>query len=111
MLTTGTMLLVWLGEQITERGIGNGVSLVITIGIIAEAPGAGQGLYYMLFPPDAATPDCTSFRGSGLILLLVAVVACVVSVTQAQRKIPVQYAQRAVGRRSMPGKLPTCRCG
>jgi preprotein translocase subunit SecY len=104
ILTTGTMLLVWLGEQITERGIGNGVSLVITIGIIAEAPGAVQGLYYMFFPPDAGTPRMHIFSGIGLILLLIAVVACVVSVTQAQRKIPVQYAQRAVGRRVYAGQ-------
>ena len=52
MLTTGTMLLMWLGEQITERGIGNGVSLVITIGISADIPGAGQGLMDMMFPPE-----------------------------------------------------------
>jgi preprotein translocase subunit SecY len=105
ILTTGTMLLVWLGEQITERGIGNGVSLVITIGIIAEAPAAVRGLYLMFFPPgDATTQGIHFFQGIGLILLLIAVVACVVSVTQAQRKIPVQYAQRAVGRRVYAGQ-------
>jgi preprotein translocase subunit SecY len=103
ILTTGTMLLVWLGEQITERGIGNGVSLVITIGIIAEAPGAVDGLRLMFFPPDG-TPGMHAFQGVGLVLLLVAVVACVVAVTQAQRKIPVQYAQRAVGRRVYAGQ-------
>jgi preprotein translocase subunit SecY len=105
ILATGTMLLVWLGEQITERGIGNGVSLVITIGIIAELPGAVQGLYLMFFPPaDAPGRGIHIFEAFGLVLLLVAVVACVISVTQAQRKIPVQYAQRAVGRRVYAGQ-------
>ncbi|MCL4178457.1 MAG: preprotein translocase subunit SecY [Verrucomicrobia bacterium] len=104
MLTTGTMLLMWLGEQITERGIGNGVSLVITIGIIADIPGAGQGVYYMMFPPEGGGAGLHIFQLAGLILLLVAVVAGVISVTQAQRKIPVQYAQRAVGRRVYAGQ-------
>jgi preprotein translocase subunit SecY len=104
MLTTGTMLLMWLGEQITERGIGNGVSLVITIGIIADVPGAAQGVYYMMFPPEGGGAGLHIFQLAGLVLLLVAVVAGVVSVTQAQRKIPVQYAQRAVGRRVYAGQ-------
>src|SRR3954453_19320873 len=51
ILTTGTMLLMWLGEQITERGIGNGISLVITIGIVADLPMAAQGFFEMFFPP------------------------------------------------------------
>jgi preprotein translocase subunit SecY len=104
VLTTGTMLLMWLGEQITERGIGNGVSLVITIGIIADIPGAGQGIYYMMFPPEGGGAGLHIFQLAGLLMLLVAVVAGVISVTQAQRKIPVQYAQRAVGRRVYAGQ-------
>jgi preprotein translocase subunit SecY len=68
MLTTGTMLLMWLGEQITERGIGNGVSLVITIGIIADIPGAGQGLYYMMFPPEGGGAGLHIFQLAGLLL-------------------------------------------
>src|SRR5213083_2717064 len=54
VLTTGTLLLMWLGEQISERGIGNGVSLVITIGIVADLPGAAQAVYYMFNPPAGA---------------------------------------------------------
>jgi len=109
LLTASTMLLVWLGEQITERGIGNGVSLVITIGILARLPATANGLYYMFFPPVTAANAATApggknvFHALALILLLVAVVAAVIAVTQAQRKIPVQYAQRSVGRKVVPG--------
>jgi preprotein translocase subunit SecY len=97
ILTTGTVLLMWLGEQISERGIGNGVSLVITIGIVADLPGAFQGLYYMFVPPDGSEAKIHLFGVVGLLLLLGGVIAGVIAVTQAQRKIPVQYAQRAVG--------------
>ncbi len=103
LLTTGTVLLMWLGEQITERGIGNGVSLVITIGIIADLPGAIQGLQLMIWPPDGSESRLHVFGLIGLVLLLGGVVAGVIAVTQAQRKIPVQYAQRAVGRRVYAG--------
>ena len=56
ILTTATMLLMWLGEQITDRGIGNGVSLIITIGILARLPQAGQGLVDMFFPASTGAP-------------------------------------------------------
>ncbi|MBA4147392.1 MAG: preprotein translocase subunit SecY [Verrucomicrobia bacterium] len=102
VLTTGTMLLMWLGEQITERGIGNGISLVITIGILARLPQAAQGAYEMFFPPAGET-QFHLFHAIGLILLLGGVIAGVIAVTQAQRKIPVQYAQRAVGRKVYSG--------
>src|ERR1043165_302925 len=98
ILTTGTLLLMWLGEQITERGIGNGVSLVITIGIIADLPRATQAVYEMFFPGEGIESKFNAFHAIALVFLLLAVVAGVVAVTQAQRKIPVQYAQRAVGR-------------
>lgn len=103
LLTAGTMLLVWLGEQITERGIGNGVSLVITIGILARLPATARGLYYMFNPPAGGQPGKNIFHALALLLMLVAVVAAVIAVTQAQRKIPVQYAQRSVGRKVVPG--------
>src|SRR5882724_5659873 len=105
ILTTGTLLLMWLGEQITERGIGNGVSLVITIGIVADLPSAVQAAYYMFAPPAGAeTTNFNLFHGVALVFLLLAVVAGVVAVTQAQRKIPVQYAQRMVGRKVYAGQ-------
>ena len=103
-MTTGTMLLMWLGEQITERGVGNGVSLVITIGIIARLPTAYTGLKDMFGHAPGAEPT-HSIMGTGilLVILLAAVIGGVIAVTQAQRKIPVQYAQRAVGRKMYAG--------
>jgi preprotein translocase subunit SecY len=103
ILTSGTLLLMWLGEQITERGIGNGISLIITIGIVADLPLAGQSLYLMFFPPEGIQSKFNPFHAIALVLLLMAVVAGVIAVTQAQRKIPVQYAQRAVGRKVYSG--------
>lgn len=102
ILTTGTLLLMWFGEQITERGIGNGISLVITIGIVARLPDAIQALYEMFFPPSGES-QYNLFHGLALLALLLAVVAGVIAVTQAQRKIPVQYAQRSVGRKVYAG--------
>lgn len=101
LLTTGTVMLMWLGEQITERGIGNGISLIITIGILSRMPRAAQGIKDMFF-----TSADSQFNTGHLILmivLLVVVVASVIAITQAQRKIPVQYAQRTVGRKSYAG--------
>jgi preprotein translocase subunit SecY len=100
ILTTGTMLLMWFGEQISERGIGNGVSLVITIGILARMPAAAQGLKDMF--KDGLTGPAL-FQAIALVLLLLVVIAGVIAVTQAQRKVPVQYAQRAVGRKVYQG--------
>jgi preprotein translocase subunit SecY len=103
ILTAGTLLLMWLGEQISERGIGNGVSLVITIGILARLPMAAQSLYDMFVPQPGAEVRHNLFHAIALVLLLLAVIAGVIAVTQAQRKIPVQYAQRAVGRKVYAG--------
>ena len=103
LLTTGTLLLMWLGEQISERGIGNGVSLVITIGILARLPAAGTALTDMFFRGGSAPTDFNIGHAAALLLLLAAVIAGVIAVTQAQRKIPVQYAQRAVGRKVYSG--------
>jgi preprotein translocase subunit SecY len=103
ILTTGTMLLMWLGEQITERGIGNGVSLVITIGIIARVPQAITALGDMFFASAGVEAKYNLGHAGALVLLLIGVVAGVIAVTQAQRKIPVQYAQRAVGRKVYSG--------
>jgi len=104
IVTTGTMLLMWLGEQITDRGIGNGISLIITVGILARLPAAGQGLWDMFFGGGAgADHRPTIFHFIALLLLLFAVIAGVVAVTQAERKIPVQYAQRVVGRKTYSG--------
>jgi len=98
ILTVGTLLLMWMGEQITERGIGNGVSLVITIGILARLPQAMVALKDMFLVQHRSI-----FYAIALLLLLFAVVAGVIAVTQAQRKIPIQYAQRRIGNRIMQG--------
>ena len=103
MLTTGTMLLMWLGEQITERGIGNGVSLVITIGILARLPQAAVALKDMFFPDGGVEAKFNFGHAIALVLLLAGVIAGVIAITQAQRKVPVQYAQRAVGRKVYSG--------
>lgn len=103
LITAGTLLLMWLGEQITERGIGNGVSLVITIGILARLPRAAQDAWYMFFPPEGVERHFNFLHAVALVFLLLAVTAAVIAVTQAQRKIPVQYAQRAVGRKVYAG--------
>jgi preprotein translocase subunit SecY len=103
MLTTGTMLLMWLGEQITERGIGNGVSLVITIGILARLPQAAVALKDMFFPDAGVEAKFNFGHAIALVLLLAGVIAGVIAITQAQRKVPVQYAQRAVGRKVYSG--------
>ena len=104
IMTAGTMLLMWLGEQITERGIGNGISLIITIGIVARLPLALTGLKDMFFPVGGGENHPHLFgTGTVMVLLLISVVAGVIAVTQAQRKIPVQYAQRAVGRKMYGG--------
>jgi len=101
ILTAGTMLLMWLGEQITERGIGNGISLIISVGIVARLPQAVVALRDM-FVSNAESKF--KFGEIGLLFVLLAVViAAVIAVTQAQRKIPVQYAQRAVGRKVFAG--------
>ena len=101
-LTCGTLLLMWLGEQITERGIGNGVSLVIMIGIVADLPRALPMIWDM-FGPNTPDDGHGLFEGIFLVFLMLAVVAGVVAVTQAQRKVPVQHAQRAVGRKVYAG--------
>jgi preprotein translocase subunit SecY len=103
VLTTGTLLLMWLGEQITDRGIGNGISLIITIGILARLPAAIRSLGDMFFPPAGIERQYNLGHAVALLLLLAAVVAGVIAVTQAERKIPVQYAQRAVGRKMYSG--------
>jgi len=105
VMTAGTMLLMWLGEQITERGIGNGVSLVITVGILARLPQAVTAAKNMFFPGGGAEASHT-ILGTGLLLigLLVMVVGGVIAITQAQRKIPVQYASRMVGQKMYQGQ-------
>src|SRR5213078_883743 len=104
-LTTGTLLLMWLGDQITERGIGNGISLIITIGIVARLP-AALAQAWKTFVPSADTGAAPSnpFILVLMIAFLFLVIAAVIAVTQGVRKITVQYAKRVVGRKMYGGQ-------
>lgn len=104
-LTAGTMILVWLGEQITQKGIGNGISLLITVSIISGLPGAVAAAYQMFVAPVGAEGASLGVpEGVLMLALLFAVTAGLVAITQSQRKIPVQYAKRVVGRKVYGGQ-------
>lgn len=103
-MTAGTLLLMWLGEQITQRGIGNGVSLLITVGILADIPGAAAQTYQLFFRPVGTGPNLGVPQAVIMIALFVAVVMGIIMVVQGQRKIPVQYAKRVVGNKVMGGQ-------
>nr|AKQ03614.1 preprotein translocase, SecY subunit [uncultured candidate division Zixibacteria bacterium Rifle_16ft_4_minimus_38126] len=98
-LTSGTIFMMWLGEQISDKGIGNGISLIIFIGIIARLPQAVLDEGRLLL-----TGQRNLLTELVIIALIIGVVASVVLVTRAQRRIPVQYAKRIVGRRIYGGQ-------
>ena len=101
-LTTGTAFIMWLGEQITERGIGNGMSLIIFAGIVAGLP---NGINDLLEKArDSAWGGFTPVAIALLLVVMIAVVAFIVYVERSERRIPVQYAKRIVGRRMMGGQ-------
>lgn len=95
----GTVLIMWLGEQITERGIGNGISLIIFIGIVAQLPGAIIDEFN-----NIRLGERNPLTEVILIGIMVLVIAAVVAVTSALRKVPVQYAKRVVGRKMYGGQ-------
>ncbi len=102
-VTTGTMLMMWLGEQITERGIGNGISLVITINIISDLPAAiGQAVG--LFTPVAGQATHGPFELTGLIAMVFLVTAATVLLTEGVRKIPIHTTRRVVGKKVYGGQ-------
>jgi len=98
-LTAGTSFLMWLGEQITERGIGNGISLIIYAGIVARFPVAVANTFRMM-----GTGEVTPFFMAIIVALMVAVIGIIVFVEMGQRRIPVQYAKRVVGRKMYGGQ-------
>jgi preprotein translocase subunit SecY len=102
-MTAGTLLLMWLGEQITQRGIGNGVSLLITIGILADVPAAAVATYHLFFAP-VGTASLGLPQAIIMIVLFLTVTMGIIAVTQGQRKIPVQYAKRVVGQKVYGGQ-------
>jgi preprotein translocase subunit SecY len=98
-LTAGTAFIMWLGEQITERGIGNGISLIIFAGIIARLPAAVGNTFRLL-----STGEMGLFVIIILVILMVLVVAFILYVETGQRRITVQYAKRVVGRKMYGGQ-------
>lgn len=98
IMTAGTVALMWIGEQITDRGIGNGISLIIMIGIIAQFPTA-VSQEFTLISSGSRNPVVDIV----LLVLLAGIIASVILVTQGARRIPVQYAKRQVGRKVYGG--------
>ncbi len=98
-LTTGTAFVMWLGEQITERGVGNGISLIIFAGIVVGLPSAILNTL-----TDVKTGSLSIITVVILVVFMVAVVAAIVFMERAQRRIPIQYAKRVVGRRVYGGQ-------
>jgi len=98
-LTAGTAFLMWLGEQITERGIGNGISLIIFAGIVARFPLAIGSSFQLM-----GTGELSPFFMALVVALMIAVVGIIVFVERGQRRIPVQYAKRVVGRKMYGGQ-------
>ena len=103
-LTAGTMVLMWLGEQITARGIGNGISLLITVGILADIPGAAVALWNLINPAVGVVTRIGAPQLIVMLVLFLVVTMGLIAVVQGQRKIPVQYAKRQVGNKMMGGQ-------
>ncbi len=103
-MTTGTLFIMWLGEQITQRGIGNGISLIITEGIVSRLPAAVFAVSHMVRGTEDSVAQFSPFYLVGLITMLVLVVAGTIALTQGLRKIPIQYAKRVVGRKVYGGQ-------
>jgi preprotein translocase subunit SecY len=98
-LTAGTAFIMWLGEQITERGIGNGISLIIFAGIVAGIPNALISTTRLV-----QAGEMSIFILTGLALMMLGVVAFIIFMERGQRRVPVQYAKRVVGRRVYGGQ-------
>ena len=104
VLTCTTMVFTWLGEQVTERGIGNGVSLIITIGIVSRMPHSVIELFDMAM--KGSTPDGSPFRPVQFLLLMAVfcvVTAATIMLSQGYRRIPIQMVRKSVGRQMMGG--------
>lgn len=99
MLSAGTTFLMWMGEQITEKGIGNGISLIIFAGIISRLPAGAASLYQYI---TAGTVNVISLLAFAIVAVLI--IAAVVAVQEGERRIAVQYAKRVVGRRVYGGQ-------
>ena len=98
-MTGGACFVMWLGEQMTERGIGNGASIIITAGIVAAIPAGAAQLFQLV-----QLGDLNLFQGSLLLLFMFAVVMGIVFIERGQRRIPIQYAKRILGRTVYEGQ-------
>ncbi|MDD2316028.1 MAG: preprotein translocase subunit SecY [Desulfobacterales bacterium] len=98
-LTSGTAFIMWLGEQITERGIGNGISLIIFAGIVARIPTATGNSFRLL-----STGEMSAFVLLIILIMMLVVIGVIIFAEQGQRRIPVQYAKRVVGRKMYGGQ-------
>jgi preprotein translocase subunit SecY len=103
-LTCGTLVIMWLGERIQAQGIGNGMSLIITAGILSSAPAAIDQLTRLLSPSAAGGAQIQPLTVLVMVGLLLFVIVAVTLITQAQRRIPVQYARRMVGNKATGGQ-------
>lgn len=102
-MTTGTILLMWIGEQITEKGIGNGMSLIITIGILSQLPTA-MGMILQQLNLDSQEPGQMNFATVLVMMtIFVMVTIATIMIIQGHRRIPLQYARRVVGRKETQG--------
>ena len=102
-LVAGTAILMWLGEQITSKGVGNGISMIIFVGIISGLPSAVTALYSLIIAGEAFS-TIGLLTALGIIIGAIILVAGVVFVTEAERKVPVQYAKKVVGRKMYGGQ-------
>ncbi len=102
-MTAGVLLLMWIGEQITEKGIGNGISLIIALGILSQLPSA-MGLIFQQLNLDSQEPGQMSWAIVALLLtVFVVVIIATIQVIQGHRRIPIQHARRIVGRKEIQG--------
>jgi preprotein translocase subunit SecY len=103
-LTTGTAFIMWLGEQIQQFGIGNGISIIITAGIISSVPSGLFQMFQLVSPFDAGQRQMDPLVAIAMFGVMVAAIVAVVMLTQGERKIPVQYPKRIVGRKVFGGQ-------
>jgi preprotein translocase subunit SecY len=103
IIVAGTLLLMWIGDQITERGIGNGISLIMSVNIISSLPGVIVQIWNVFVIDRGADNPFAPLLIVLMVVLFLFVIAAVITITQGQRRIAVQYARRVAGRREMSG--------
>ena len=102
--TAGTAFIVWIGEQITEKGLGNGVSMIIFAGIVSRIPTVAQAIYVNYVMKGGRFSPVGTIQAAAIVAVAIAAITLVVYFTNAERRIPVQYAKRVVGRKMYGGQ-------